>query len=181
MYLSSRETLTRQDWGKKTLGDFFQNERELDNLDWGNSQKKLKIFGLTISRAREFEQMQEFPPPHFFSPIQFGGSPLPDCFVKALRAAVQFRSDDSKCVCASSAVPKRSKVCLWDSATFVPFWRVFHIPPPTLLLYHKFLRLSITFLKKFKFFNKKTRRLSVPRGHLSGLATTCSVPIGTDD
>jgi hypothetical protein len=41
---------------------------------------KLEIFGFTRppSRARDFKQMQEIPPPHFFSSINFEGYPLPD-------------------------------------------------------------------------------------------------------
>ncbi len=41
---------------------------------------RLKIFGFTRppSRARDFKQMQEIPPPHFFSSINFEGYPLPD-------------------------------------------------------------------------------------------------------
>ena len=40
-------------------------------------QKQKKIFGLNFARARDFEQMQEIPPPHFFSSINFEGYPLP--------------------------------------------------------------------------------------------------------
>ena len=154
MYLSSRETLTRQDWGKKTLGDFFQNERELDNLDWGNSQKKLKIFGLTISRAREFEQMQEFPPPHFFSPINFGGSHSPriccaytQCSVDVIycvgaKKPVQYWNEvflcarqcqcETELVCVSGADLSTGYPQVYaqprSGATFVPF-RVSRPPP----------------------------------------------------
>ena len=72
-------------------------------------------------------------------------------------------------------------------------------PPATLILYHKFPRVSRKILKKFKYFAatfvpfykvskhllslKRTKKPDTmrPSGHVSGLATTCPVPIGTDD
>ena len=62
---------------------------------------KLEIFGFTRppSRARDFEQMQEIPPPHFFSSINFEGYPLPD-FYRTLSpqrlSAVQYRNERSR-------------------------------------------------------------------------------------
>ena len=71
--------------------------------------------------------------------------------------------------------------------------------PPTLILYHTFLYLSIENLKKFKYFAatfvpfckvskhllslKRTKKPDTmrPSGHVSGLATNCPVPIGTVD
>ena len=104
-----------------------------------------------ISVARDFEQMQEIPPHHFFSPIYFGGYPSPVFQTMCFSAAVQFRSDVSKRVCASSAVPKRSKVCLRSSATFVPFGRVFSYPSP-----HPIIVSQI-----FAFVNKNFKKIQI--------------------
>ena len=113
----------------------------------------MEIFGFTRppSRARDFEQMQEIPPPHFFSPIQFGGSPLRDCFVKALRAAVQFRSDVSKRVSAEQCSFEAMQVFLLESATFVPFGRVFSYPSP-----HPIIVSQI-----FAFVNKNFKKIQI--------------------
>ncbi len=62
-------------------------------------------------------------------------------FRNAYAPAVQYRSE-AKSVCAAAR-------------HLSPLGGSFHIPPPTLLLYHKFLRLSTKILKKFKFFTQK--------------------------
>ena len=62
-------------------------------------------------RAREIEQMQDFPPPHFFSSINFEGYPLPD-FQRTLSpqrlCAVQCRNEIESVRQIRSAVTKRS-------------------------------------------------------------------------
>ena len=41
-------------------------------------QKQKKIFGLNFARARDFEQMQEIPPPHrFFRQLILRDTPCP--------------------------------------------------------------------------------------------------------
>ena len=48
-----------------------------------------------ISVARDFEQMQEIPPHHFFSSINFEGYPLPDFWTKRFPAP-EWKTDKCK-------------------------------------------------------------------------------------
>ena len=92
--------------------------------------------------------MQDFPPPHFFSPRNIGGLLLRDCFVKALRAAVQFRSDVSKRVSAEQCSFEAMQVFLLESATFVPFGRVFSYPSPHPIIVSQIFTIVNNFFKK---------------------------------
>jgi len=87
---------------------------------------------LTFARAREFEQMQEFPPPHFFSSINFEGYPLPVFQAKRSPAPEWQNEVKKRSTFELERVRKRSgKSKLRSSATFVPFAG---IPPATLVL-----------------------------------------------
>ena len=145
--------------------------------------------------------MQEFPNPHFFSPRNIGGHPLPEIqgtTSPQRLSAVQCRNDISHGRQTGSAVSKRSlsvRQCQTDVyRSSLRRSRLIHrlstaaqrrdicplcgYParhPSIVAHFFKFVK------KKFKKIYKKTRRLSVPRGHLSGLATNCPVPIGTAD
>ena len=145
--------------------------------------------------------MQEFPNPHFFSSINFEGYPLPD-FPRTPSpqrlCAVQYRNEIKRVRQIHSAVSKRSlsvRQCQTDvySASLRRSRLIHRLStaaqrrdicplcgyparhPNIVAHFFKFVK------KKFKKIYKKTRRLSVPRGHLSGLATNCPVPIGTAD
>ena len=113
----------------------------------------MEIFGFTRppSRARDFEQMQEIPPPHLFSSINFEGSPLPVFWTMCFSAAVQFRSDVSKRVSAKQCSFEAMQVFLLESATFVPFGRVFSYPSP-----HPIIVSQI-----FAFVNKNFKKIQI--------------------
>ena len=129
-----------------------------------------------------------FPTPSpFFSSINFEGYPLPEIPVSSApeRSAVSKRkialaptrqcSIETKSVC--KAVLKWS-VKLKSAAEQRDICPLRGYPARHPNIVTRFF----TFVKeKFKIIYKKTRRMSVPRGHLSGLATTRPVPIGTDD